>query len=75
MLFQLTLQLFLMFFGTGFKVLTVVRIHNEVWLGHHIVWHMVMNILEEYSGSIFTGHRGCMSQMKPQYPTFRLHVP
>jgi hypothetical protein len=24
-------------------------------LGHRIVWYMVMNVLEEHSGSIFTG--------------------
>jgi hypothetical protein len=26
-------------------------------LGHCIVWHIVMNVLEELSGCIFTGRR------------------
>ena len=25
--------------------------------GHRIVWYMVMNVLEEHSVSIFTGHQ------------------
>ena len=25
-------------------------------LGHRIVWYMVMNVLEEHSGSVFTVH-------------------
>jgi hypothetical protein len=24
-------------------------------LGHRVVWYMVMNLLEEHSGSVFTG--------------------
>jgi hypothetical protein len=24
-------------------------------LGHHVVWYIVMTILEEYSRSVFTG--------------------
>jgi len=23
--------------------------------GHHVVWYLVMNVLEEHSGSLFTG--------------------
>jgi hypothetical protein len=26
-------------------------------LGHRVVWYMVMNVLEEHSGSVFTGSR------------------
>jgi len=25
--------------------------------GHRVVWYMVMNVLEEHSVSIFTGHQ------------------
>jgi hypothetical protein len=32
MIFPSTLYLFFIFFGTGFEVLTVVRIHNAVWV-------------------------------------------
>ena len=31
---------FLIIFGTGFEVLTVVRNHNVVELGHRIVWYI-----------------------------------
>jgi hypothetical protein len=31
-IFPPVLQLFLIFLGTGFEVLTVVRIHNVVWV-------------------------------------------
>jgi hypothetical protein len=24
-------------------------------LGHHVLWYMAMNVLEEHSGSVFTG--------------------
>ena len=30
------------------------RIHNGSGLGQHIVWYMVMNVLEEHSGCSFT---------------------
>jgi hypothetical protein len=54
-----------MFFGTEFEVLTVVRFDNAVWvLGHRVVWYMVMNVLEEYSGSVFTGNQ----KMEAVYP-------
>jgi hypothetical protein len=46
------LQLFLIIFGTGFEVLKVVRIHNRSGLEHRIVWYMVMNVLEDHSGSL-----------------------
>jgi len=42
MTFPLTFQLSLIFSGTGSEVLTVMRIHNAVWLGHCMVWYMVM---------------------------------
>jgi len=56
-MFPFKLQLFLIFFGTGFEVLKVVRIHMHFGLGHHRVWYMVMKVLVEDSGSIFTGHQ------------------
>jgi hypothetical protein len=54
--FPSTLQLFLLFFATRFEVLTLVRIHNAVWVRtpHSLV---VMNVLEEHSASTFTGHQ------------------
>jgi hypothetical protein len=40
-------------------------------LGHHAVWYMVMNVLEEHSGSVFTGSwkmdAGCPAQNQPDY--------
>jgi hypothetical protein len=44
-----------------------------IWsgLGHHVVWYMGMNLLEEHSGPVFTGSRedgGSMSWLKPQHP-------
>jgi hypothetical protein len=39
MTFSSTSQ-FLIIFGMGFEVLTVVRIHNVVLLGHYIVWYV-----------------------------------
>ena len=44
----------LIFFGIGFEVLKEVRIHNAVWVR---VWYIVVNVLEEFSGCIFTGRR------------------
>jgi hypothetical protein len=41
-----------MFVGTGFEVLTVVRIHIAVWVRTPC---MVMRILDEHNGSVFTG--------------------
>jgi len=40
-------------------------------LGHRIVWYMVMNVLEEHSGSIFTGRR----RMEIVYPDVKSSVP
>jgi hypothetical protein len=48
------LHLFFIFFGTGFEVLKVARIHTRFGLGLHVVWYMVMDNLEEHSGCIFT---------------------
>jgi len=54
--FPSTHQLFLIFVGTGFEVLTVVKIHNAVSVRTPcIVWYMGINVLEEHSGSVFTG--------------------
>ena len=53
--FPSLLQLFFIFSGTGFEVLTVVRINSG--LGYRIVSYMVMNVLEEHSNCIFTGHQ------------------
>jgi hypothetical protein len=47
--------LFFIFFGTGFEVLTLVRIYNVVRVRYRVVWYIVMNVLEEHSGSVFTG--------------------
>jgi hypothetical protein len=52
--FPSTLHLFRIFLGTGFVVLKVVRIHTRSGLGCCIVSYMVMNVLEEHSGCIFT---------------------
>jgi hypothetical protein len=52
--FPSLLQFFILF-GSGFEVLTVVRINSG--LGHRIVSHMVMNVLEEHSNCIFTSHQ------------------
>jgi len=43
--FRYTLQLFLigLFFGTGFEVLKVVRIHNAIWF--RTLYSLVMNVL------------------------------
>ena len=42
----------------GFEVLTVVRIHNVVELGHHIVWYIHgYECLEERFGSVYMGHQ------------------
>jgi hypothetical protein len=49
------LQLFLIFYGTGFEVLKVVRIHNRPVLENRLVRYMVINVFEEYSGCIFAG--------------------
>jgi hypothetical protein len=54
LVFPSMLHLFFIFFGTGFEVLKVVRIHARSVLGRRIVWDMVMNVLEEHSGCIFT---------------------
>jgi len=32
----------------------------------HVVWYVVMNILEEYSESVFTGHQKMDSQCPDQ---------
>jgi hypothetical protein len=45
------LQSFLIFVGAGYEVFKVVRIHDVVMLKY-----MVLNVLGEYSGSIFTGY-------------------
>lgn len=55
MTFPSMLQLFLIFFGTGFEVLKVVRIHKRSVLGNRILWYMVISVFEEYSGCIFAG--------------------
>ena len=55
--FPSMLQMFLIFFGTGFEVLKVVRIHNRSVLGNCIVCYMVINVFGEYSGCIFAGCR------------------
>jgi hypothetical protein len=54
--FPTKLQVFLLFFGTRFEVLTPVGIYNAVWVRtlHSLV---VMIILEEHSGSTYTGHQ------------------
>jgi hypothetical protein len=57
MTFPSMFQLFLIFFGTGFEVLKVVRIHNRSILGNRIVWYMDINVSEVYSGCIFAGCR------------------
>ena len=50
MTFPSMLQLFLIFVGARSAFLEVVRIHNVVWLTC-----MDLNVLNEHSGSIFTG--------------------
>jgi len=42
---------FLIFVGAGFGMVEVVRIHDVVRLRC-----TVLNVLDEHSGSIFTGH-------------------
>jgi len=54
MKFPSTLQLFLIFFATGFEVLTMVRIHKAVRVRTTYDWYMSMTLLEEQSGSLFT---------------------
>lgn len=50
MTFPSMLQLFLIFVGARFEMLEVVRIHNVQ------LRCMVLIVLDEHSGSIFTGH-------------------
>jgi hypothetical protein len=50
-IFPSMLQLFLIFVGAEFEMLKVVRIYNVVPLSC-----IVLNVLDEHSGSIFTGH-------------------
>jgi hypothetical protein len=47
--------LFLIFFGTGYEVLKMERIHERSGLGHRAVWYIVMSVFEEHFGCIFTG--------------------
>jgi len=54
MKFPSTFQLFIIFFVTGYEVLTVVRIHKMVWVRTTYNWYMIKTIVEEQSGSIFT---------------------
>jgi len=70
---------FLIIFGTGFEVLTVVRIRNVVWVRtpYGLVHNMVMNVLEQLSGSFYTGHHDGSSRCRPNrlcWP-FTLHGP
>ena len=48
---------FLIIFGTGFEVLTVVRIHNVVWVTtlYSLVYTWLW--LEEHFGSLYTGYQ------------------
>jgi len=39
----------------GFEMLRMMRIHNVVELGHRT--YMVMNVLEDHFGSVYTGHQ------------------
>jgi hypothetical protein len=46
--------------------------------GHCIFWYMVMNVLEEFSGLLFTAHwkmEAVCDDGKPQYPPVRLYSP
>jgi hypothetical protein len=52
MTFPAMLQ-FLIFFGTGFEVLRVMRIHKRSMSENHIVCYMVINGFVEYSRCIF----------------------
>jgi len=55
------LQLFLIFLGAGFEMLTVVRIYNVVWVRLQYSWYVVMFVLEEHSVPIFTGHQNMVA--------------
>ena len=41
-------------------------------LGHHIVWYMVMNVLEEHPGSVYTGQHDGSSRSRPIVSTDHL---
>jgi hypothetical protein len=51
------LQLFLILFGTGFKVLTVVRINNAVWVRTSYSLVHDYAVMVEHSKRIITGHQ------------------
>jgi len=74
-----TVQLFLIFVGTEFEVLTVVSIHNVVWM-----WtpYSLAHSYECFGGAFFWVclHRssrdgGSISWPKPQYAPASLHSP
>jgi hypothetical protein len=70
------LQIELVFFGTGFEVLTVMRIHNAVWVR---TLCSLVHGYECFAGPFWVClHRqlengGSTSRPKPQYPPVRLH--
>jgi hypothetical protein len=69
--FRSTLQLFSIFFGTGFEVLKVVRIHNAIWV--RTLYSLVVNVLCPFHRPSKDG--GSMPKPKPRYPPVRLHGP
>jgi hypothetical protein len=71
MMFPSMLHLFFIFFGTGFGVLIVERIHNVVWV------RTTCSLVHGYAclGGAFTGTRKkeAVCPNKPHYPPVRLH--
>jgi len=77
MTFPLTFKLSLIFSGTGFEVLTVMRIHNAVWVrsSYGLVHGYVR---EEHCRFLFTGHlmiKTVCFKGKPRYQRISLHGP
>ena len=77
MTFPFTFQLPLIFFGTGFEVLTVTRIHNAVSV--RSPYGLVQGyVFEEHCGFLFTGYlmmEVLCSDGKPRYQRISLHDP
>jgi hypothetical protein len=72
----MTFQLSLIFSGTGFEVLTVMRIHNAVWIRSS--YGLVHGYVREHCGFLFTGHlmiKIVCSNGKPHYQRISLHGP
>jgi hypothetical protein len=73
-----TFHLFFIFFGTGFEVLTVVRIHNAVWVRTP---YSLVHGYECFGGAFSVCLRrqsedgGSMYWLKPQCPPVRLYRP